>query len=28
VIGAIPNVERIRPIELVGREVIPAIADL
>ena len=28
VIGAIPNVERIRPIELVGHEVIPAIADL
>ena len=28
VIGAIPNVERIRPIELVGREVIPAIAGL
>jgi len=28
VIGAIPNVEQIRPIELVGREVIPAIADL
>ncbi len=28
VIGAIPNVEQIRPIELVGRTVIPAIADL
>ncbi|HKB49788.1 MAG TPA: LLM class flavin-dependent oxidoreductase, partial [Ktedonobacterales bacterium] len=28
VIGAIPNVEQIRPIELVGRTVIHAIADL
>jgi F420-dependent oxidoreductase-like protein len=28
VIGAIPKVEQIRPIELVGRTVIPAIADL
>lgn len=28
VIGAMSNVERIHPIELVGREVIPAIADL
>ncbi len=28
VIGAVPGVERIAPLEVIGREVIPAIADL
>jgi F420-dependent oxidoreductase-like protein len=28
VIGAVPHVERIRPLEVIGREVIPAMADL
>jgi F420-dependent oxidoreductase-like protein len=28
VIGAVPNVDRISPLEIIGREVIPALADL
>ena len=28
VIGAVPNVDRIAPLEIIGREVIPAVADL
>jgi alkanesulfonate monooxygenase SsuD/methylene tetrahydromethanopterin reductase-like flavin-dependent oxidoreductase (luciferase family) len=28
VIGAVPNVDRITPLEIVGREVIPAVADV
>jgi F420-dependent oxidoreductase-like protein len=28
VIGAVPNVDRISPLEIIGREVIPAVADL
>ena len=28
VIGAVPNVDRITPLEIIGREVIPAVADL
>jgi hypothetical protein len=28
VLGAVPHVYRIRPLEVIGREVIPAIADL
>jgi F420-dependent oxidoreductase-like protein len=28
VIGVVPNVYRIRPLEVIGREVIPAVADL
>jgi F420-dependent oxidoreductase-like protein len=27
VIGVVPNVDRIRPLEIIGREIIPAIAD-
>jgi len=28
VIGAVPNVDRISPLEIIGREIIPAVADL
>ena len=28
VIGVVPNVARITPLEVIGREVIPAVADL
>ena len=28
VIGAVPHIEQIRPLEVIGREVIPAVADL
>src|SRR5215203_3745256 len=28
VIGVVPNVDRITPLEIIGREVIPAVADL
>jgi hypothetical protein len=28
VIGVVPNVDRIRPLEILGSEVIPAVADL
>jgi alkanesulfonate monooxygenase SsuD/methylene tetrahydromethanopterin reductase-like flavin-dependent oxidoreductase (luciferase family) len=28
VYGAVPHVERIRPLEVIGRDVIPAVADL
>ena len=28
VIGSVPQVDRIRPVEIIGREVIPAVADL
>jgi alkanesulfonate monooxygenase SsuD/methylene tetrahydromethanopterin reductase-like flavin-dependent oxidoreductase (luciferase family) len=27
VIGVVPNVDRIRPLEIIGREIIPAIVD-
>jgi hypothetical protein len=28
VYGAVPHVDRITPLEVIGREVIPAVADL
>jgi hypothetical protein len=28
VIGVVPGVDRISPLEIVGREVVPAVADL
>jgi F420-dependent oxidoreductase-like protein len=28
VVGVVPNVDQIRPLEIIGREVIPAVADL
>jgi hypothetical protein len=28
VIGVVPHVDRITPLEIIGREVIPAVADL
>jgi hypothetical protein len=28
VLGAVPQVHRITPLEIIGREVIPAVADL
>jgi hypothetical protein len=28
VVGVVPNVDHIRPLEIIGREVIPAVADL
>jgi hypothetical protein len=28
VIGVVPNVDRITPLEVIGREVIPTVADL
>ena len=28
VLGAVPHVYRITPLEIIGREVIPAVADL
>ena len=27
VIGMVPNVDRIRPLEVIGRKVVPAVAD-